>query len=70
MNGMKSLTSFPVNRIRVSVRTVRKDPAGPGMISLTFYQANRTSVRRVRRDTAGPEMRSLTSCPVNRTRKQ
>ena len=66
---MKSLTSFSANRTRVSVRTVRKDPAGPDMISLTFYQANgRTRGRGVRKDIAGPGMESLTSCPANRTR--
>ena len=53
--GMKSLTSFQVNRIRVGVRTVRRDTAGPGTQSLTSYQVNRTRVemRTVRREIVG-----------------
>ena len=49
---------------------MRRDPAGPGMTSLTSYQANRTrvGVRTVRRDPAGPGMTSLTYCQANRTR--
>ena len=36
------------------MRTVRRDPARPGMKSLTYYQANRTrvEVRTLRRDPA------------------
>ena len=50
--------------------TLRRDPAGPGIKSLTFCQANRTRVRvrTVRRDPAGPGMKSLTCCQANRTR--
>ena len=49
---------------------MRRDPAGPGMKSLTSCQANRTRVggRKVRRDPAGPGMKSLTYCQANRTR--
>ena len=41
---MESLTGYQASRIRVAVRTVRKDTAGPGMESLTGCQANRTRV--------------------------
>ena len=46
----------------MAVRTLRRDTAGPGMESLTSYQANRTrvTVRTVRRDTAKPGMKLLT----------
>ena len=42
--------------------TVRREPAGPGMKSLTPYQANRTRVEvmTVRRELVGPGMKSLT----------
>ena len=54
----------------MTVRTVRRDTAGPGMESLTSCQTNRTTVvvRTVRRDTAGHGMESLTTCQANRTR--
>ena len=43
---MKSLTCCQANRARVGgVRIVRRDTAGPGMESLTFYQANRTRMK-------------------------
>ena len=43
---------------------MRRDTTGPGMESLTSYQANRirVAVKTVRRDTAGPDIKSLTSC--------
>ena len=49
---MESLTRCQANRIRFSMRTVRRDIAGSGMESLTRCQANRTrlGVRIVRRD--------------------
>ena len=50
--------------------TVRRDPAEPGMTSLTCCQANRTRVRvrTMRRDPAGTGMKLLTSCQANRIR--
>ena len=50
------------------VRTVKRETAGPGMESLTDYQANRTreEVKTVRRITTGPGMESLTACQANR----
>ena len=68
---MKSLTCCQANRTRaVGVKTVRRDTAGPGLQSLTYYQANRTrvGVRTVRRDIGGHGMKSLTCCQANRTR--
>ena len=46
------------------MKTVRRDTTGPGMESLTDYQANRTrvGVRIVRWDTSGSGMESLTFC--------
>ena len=44
------------------VRIVRRDTAGPGMASLTRYQANRTrvpGVRTVRRDLAWNHSQSV-----------
>ena len=54
----------------MEVRKVRREPARPGMKSLTSCQANRTRVgmRTVRRVPAGPGMKSLTRCQANRTR--
>ena len=54
----------------MGVRTVRRDTVGPGIKSLTYYQANRTRVEvgTVRRDTGGPGMESLTFCQANRIR--
>ena len=51
----------------MKVRTVRRDTVGPGMESLTLYQAKRTRlrVRTVRRNTAGSGMKSLTFCQAN-----
>ena len=44
--------------------------AGPGMGSLTCYQANRyrMTVRALRRVIARPGIESLTCCQANRTR--
>ena len=52
--GMESLTVCQTNRIKVGVRTVRRNIAGPSMKSLTSYQANQTRVeiRTVRWDIA------------------
>ena len=64
---MESLTNYQANRTRVTVRTVRRDTAGPGTVeSPTICQGNmtRVAVRTVRRDTAGPGMESLTPCQV------
>ena len=41
---MESLTFYQANRIRVGVRTVRRDTAGLGMKPLTYCQMNRTRV--------------------------
>ena len=67
---MESLTHCQANRIRVGVRIVRRDTAGPGMESLTNCQANRirVGVRIVRRDTAKPGMEILTTCQANKIR--
>ena len=66
--GTKSLTSsYPANRTRVGVMTVRRELVGPGMESLTYYQANRiTEVMSVRWKPAGPGMEPLTYYQANR----
>ena len=42
--GMKSLTNYQANRIRVEVKRVRRYPIGPNMKSLTISQVNQTRV--------------------------
>ena len=64
---MESLTNCQANRTKVAMRTVRRDTAGPGMESLSYYQGNRTRMA-VRRDTVRPGMESLTCCQASRTR--
>jgi len=66
-NDIKLLTVYQANKTRVGIRTVRWDPARPGIKPLTNCQATRVEVRTVRR-LAQPGMKSLTSCQAHRTK--